>query len=249
MRVEQRTQQLQSEVRSARAAQEQASPACCGGSSPAQEEQRARIARDLHDQLGQQLTALAPDARARTGRTAAPSGATRTWRRRAALAAGNRRAISISSPGSCGRPRSTTSGWPRRCRGSVSEWSGAPRASPPSSAPSDSRPASCSAAAETDLLPRRPGSAEQRRQARARDPRRRDPREPRRRSRAGDRGRRRRLRSVGRRRWTARGIGLRRHARARGARAARRSQIESTPGQGHHHLPAPVPASAADAHV
>ena len=56
-RVEQRTRELQEEVRQRTAAQEHALT-LLRKLVTAQEDQRARIARDLHDQLGQQLTAL-----------------------------------------------------------------------------------------------------------------------------------------------------------------------------------------------
>ena len=57
MRVEQRTEQLQSEVAQRTAAQQDVRN-LMRRLVTAQEEQRARIARDLHDQVGQQMTAL-----------------------------------------------------------------------------------------------------------------------------------------------------------------------------------------------
>jgi PAS domain S-box-containing protein len=57
MRVDQRTEQLQAEVVQRTAAQQDVSN-LMRRLVTAQEEQRARIARDLHDQVGQQLTAL-----------------------------------------------------------------------------------------------------------------------------------------------------------------------------------------------
>ncbi|MCU1383047.1 MAG: methyltransferase/methylesterase, CheR/CheB with sensor [Acidobacteria bacterium] len=57
VRVEQRTEELQSEVTQRTAAQENVTN-LMRRLVTAQEEQRTRIARDLHDQVGQQLTAL-----------------------------------------------------------------------------------------------------------------------------------------------------------------------------------------------
>ena len=79
----------------------------------AQEEERRRIARDIHDQVGQQMTAMRINLEAlrsqAAGRTALVEQAERTQLK-------NSTGASTSSRGSSGRRRWTTLGYQRRCR-------------------------------------------------------------------------------------------------------------------------------------
>ena len=80
----------------------------------AQEDERRRIAREMHDQFGEQLTALGLRIRMLKEAVRRPRP---TWRRRSRRSSRSRSssiATSIISSGSCGRPRSTTSACARR---------------------------------------------------------------------------------------------------------------------------------------
>ena len=84
----------------------------------AQEDQRRRIARDLHDQLGQQLTALRLTLERGQQNRAAGRDPDEELERGLALIVRDHRTRSTFWPGSCGRPSSTISASPPRCRDS-----------------------------------------------------------------------------------------------------------------------------------
>ena len=85
----------------------------------AQEEERARIARDLHDEVNQSLTGLLLrlEAVARGGAAGARARRSRRPRRWPTRRCGS----SSPWPASCARRRSTTSAWPPRSRGQVEQ--------------------------------------------------------------------------------------------------------------------------------
>ncbi len=195
-----------------------------------QEDERRRIARDMHDQFGEQLTTLSlriallrdacgerPDLASHVDALDGDRATARSRRRRARLAApadGPRRPRPARGAGQLhpGMGRAV-----QRRRGAAHL---GPARRPPRLGSGDR------------ALSNRPGSAQQRRQALARPARRGDPRAAARLRAAHCRGRRRRVLRGGRRQGAAAGIGLV-GMQERAALVGATLEIESTPGQGH----------------
>ena len=206
------------------------SPPCCASWSRAQEDERGRIARDLHDHLGQQLTALRLTLERHREQLSA-----RRRRRRRGSGPGAHRSSSMTRLDFLAwelRPAALddlglAAALPRFC----AEWSAHYGSPVEFRSRGVHAPAICPRDAEVAFLPRGAGSAQQRRQARACHPRRRAARNPRRGGHAGHRRRRRRVRSGGSWRRQLQGIGLL-GMRERAALIGATLEVESAPGEG-----------------
>ena len=159
----------------------------------AQEDERRRIAREMHDQFGEQLTALGRGIGALKDACGEHARAARTGRSARSASRSSSTATSITWSGSCGRPRSTISGLRAALANYVQDWSKRVGISAElhTSGLLDDRLASED---RNDALSHRAGGADQRRQALARAEGRRHPRAARRSRPADRRGRWRRIR-------------------------------------------------------
>ena len=130
----------------------------------AQEDERRRIAREMHDQFGEQLTALGHRIAALKDACGEPRRPARRRSRRSRRSRSSSIATSITSSGSSGRPRSTISACSAALANYVQDWSTRARHRRRAAHLGAAR-RSARLRSRDDALPHRAGSAHQRRQA------------------------------------------------------------------------------------